>query len=96
MNLLKRYAAERTVSSLLPRRGNLRAKRVNESVGALIAATLRKEWLVEEAPPLTPVVEDMGHDIKPVHSQSQFSAEMDKPRINAKIVDSHRSLRSDC
>jgi putative transposase len=58
-NLLKRYAAERTVSSLLPRRGNSRAKRLNESVEAIIAATLREQWLVEEAPPLAPVVEEI-------------------------------------
>ncbi len=38
-NLLKRYAGERTVSSLLPRRGNARARRLNESVEAIIAAT---------------------------------------------------------
>ena len=42
-NLLKRYAAERTVSSLLPRRGNARARRLNESVEAIIAATLREQ-----------------------------------------------------
>ena len=41
-NLLKRYAGERTVSSLLPRRGNARAKRLNESVEAIIAATLQR------------------------------------------------------
>ena len=58
-NLLKRYAAERTVSPLLPRRGNSRAKRLNESVEAIIAATLREQWLVEEAPPLAPVVEEI-------------------------------------
>ena len=58
-NLLKRYAAERTVSSLLPRRGNSRAKRLNESVEAIIAATLREQWLVEEAPPLAPVVKEI-------------------------------------
>jgi transposase InsO family protein len=58
-NLLKRYAAERTVSSLLPRRGNSRAKRLNESVEAIIAATLSEQWLVEEAPPLAPVVEEI-------------------------------------
>ena len=58
-NLLKRYAGERTVSSLLPRRGNARAKRLNESVEAIIAATLSEQWLVEEAPPLAPVVEEI-------------------------------------
>ena len=58
-NLLKRYAGERTVSSLLPRRGNARAKRLNEPVEAIIAATLREQWLVEEAPPLAPVVEEI-------------------------------------
>jgi hypothetical protein len=41
-NLLKRYAGERTVSSLLPRRGNARARRLNESVEAIIAATLKR------------------------------------------------------
>jgi len=58
-NLLKRYAAERTVSSLLPRRGNARAKRLNVSVEAIIAATLSEQWLVGEAPPLAPVVEEI-------------------------------------
>ncbi len=58
-NLLKRYAGERTVSSLLPRRGNARARRLNESVEAIIAATLSEQWLVEEAPPLAPVVEEI-------------------------------------
>jgi len=58
-NLLKRYAVERTVSSLLPRRGNSRVKRLSESVEAIIAATLREQWLVEEAPPLAPVVEEI-------------------------------------
>ena len=58
-NLLKRYAVERTVSSLLPRRGNAWAKRLNEPVEAIIAATLREQWLVEEAPPLAPVVEEI-------------------------------------
>src|SRR5208283_2370753 len=48
-----------TVSSLLPRRGNSRAKRLNETVEAIIAATLREQWLVEEAPPLAPVVEEI-------------------------------------
>ena len=58
-NLLKRYAADRTVSSLLPRRGAPRAKRLNASVEAIIAATLGEQWLVEEAPPLAPVVEEI-------------------------------------
>ena len=58
-NLLKRYGGERTVSSLLPRRGNARARRLNKSVEAIIAATLREQWLVEEAPPLAPVVEEI-------------------------------------
>ncbi len=59
MNLLKRYAVERTLSSLLPRRGNSRVKRLSESVEAIIAATLGEQWLVEEAPPLAPVVEEI-------------------------------------
>ncbi len=42
-NLLKRYAVERTVSSLLPRRGNSRVKRLCESVEAIVAATLREQ-----------------------------------------------------
>ena len=58
-NLLKRYAAERTVSSLMPRRGNARAKRLKVSVEAIIAATLNEQWLVGEAPPLVPVVEEI-------------------------------------
>ena len=58
-NLLKRYAADRTISSLLPRRGNARAKRLNASVEAIITATLSEQWLVEEAPPLAPVVDEI-------------------------------------
>lgn len=58
-NLLERYTADRTVSSLLPRRGAPRAKRLNASVEAIIAATLGEQWLFEEAPPLAPVVEEI-------------------------------------
>lgn len=58
-NLLKRYAPERTMSSLLPHRHGPRAKRLSERVEGIIATTLREHWLVLEAPPLKPVVDEI-------------------------------------
>ncbi len=54
--LLARYRRERTVSSLLSRKGAARRKRLDDDAEAIIAATLREQWLILEAPPLAPVV----------------------------------------
>jgi putative transposase len=54
--LLARYRRERTVSSLLSRKGATRRKRLDDDAEAIIAATLREQWLILEAPPLAPVV----------------------------------------
>ena len=51
-NLLKRYALDRSVSALLPQRGRTRRKRLTGEVEAIIAATLREQWLVLEAAPV--------------------------------------------
>ena len=58
-NLLARYRADRTVTSLLPRRTRARKKRVEPQVEKIIAATLREQWLILEAPPLAPVVAEI-------------------------------------
>lgn len=58
-NLLKRYALDRSVSALLPQRGRTRRKRLAGEVETIIAATLRAQWLVLEAPPLAPVVAEI-------------------------------------
>ncbi len=49
--LLARYRRERTVSSLLSRKGAPRRKRLDDDAEAIIAATLREQWLILEAPP---------------------------------------------
>ncbi len=54
--LLSRYRTERTVSSVLTRKGRSRRKRLGGDVEAIVAATLREQWLVSEAPPLAPIV----------------------------------------
>jgi putative transposase len=58
-NLLKRYASDRRVRALLPQKGRTRRKRLAPEVEAIIAATLREQWLVLEAPPLAPVVAEI-------------------------------------
>ncbi|BAV50378.1 integrase catalytic subunit [Mesorhizobium loti] len=58
-NLLARYHIDRTVTSLLPRRDGARKKRLEQDIEKIIAATLRKQWLVPEAPPLAPVVAEI-------------------------------------
>ncbi len=58
-NLLTRYRPERTVSALLASVGRPRAKRLTAAVEAIVAATLRDQWLVLEAPPLAPVVDEI-------------------------------------
>ncbi|ESY77880.1 hypothetical protein X739_32355 [Mesorhizobium sp. LNHC220B00] len=58
-NLLARYCADRTVTSLLPRTAGTRKKRPHEGIEEIIAATLREQWLVLEAPPLAPVVAEI-------------------------------------
>ncbi|MEO6382240.1 MAG: Mu transposase C-terminal domain-containing protein [Nitrobacter sp.] len=58
-NLLKRYASDRSVRALLPQQGRTRRKRLAPEVEAIIAATLREQWLVLEAPPLAPVVAEI-------------------------------------
>ena len=57
--LLARYRAERTVSSVIPRKGRNRRKRLQDDAEAIIAATLREQWLVQEAPPLAPIVSEI-------------------------------------
>lgn len=54
--LLARYRRERTVSSLLSYKCAARRKRLADDAEAIIAATLREQWLILEAPPLAPVV----------------------------------------
>ena len=54
--LLARYRRERTVSSVLSRKGQDRRKRLDCDVEAIVAATLREQWLTLEAPPLAPIV----------------------------------------
>ena len=58
-NLLARYRADRTVTSLLPRTAVSRRKRLPEQVEAIIAATLREKWLTLEPTPLAPVVDEI-------------------------------------
>jgi len=58
-NLLQRYAVLRTIASLLPRRRGLRAKRLSAGVEAIVAATLKEKWMVKEAPPLAPIVDEI-------------------------------------
>ncbi|MFF2323959.1 Mu transposase C-terminal domain-containing protein [Agrobacterium sp. NPDC058088] len=58
-NLLARYRLDRTVTSLLPRLGEVRRKRLDERIETIIATTLREQWLVMEAPPLAPVVAEI-------------------------------------
>jgi putative transposase len=55
-NLLTRYRKTRTVTALMPGVDNGRRKRLSSGVEAIIAATLREQWLVLEAPPLAGVV----------------------------------------
>lgn len=55
-NLLARYSDDRTVTSILPRTGNPRRKRIAHAVEAIIEATLREKWLILEAPSLRPIV----------------------------------------
>lgn len=54
--LLARYRCQRTVSSVLSRKGQNRRKRLADDVEAIVAATLREQWMVPEAPPLAPIV----------------------------------------
>ena len=57
--LLAQYRLERTVSVVLSRKSTARRKRLAENVEAIIAATLREKWMVLEAPPLAPVVDEI-------------------------------------
>ncbi|AOO85183.1 Mu transposase C-terminal domain-containing protein [Bosea vaviloviae] len=58
-NLLARYRIDRTVTSLLRDGDRTRKKRLQEAVETIIAATLRQQWLVQEGPPLAPVVDEI-------------------------------------
>lgn len=58
-NLLGRYRGERRVSALVPRSAATRRKRLSEEIEAIIAATLRTQWLTLEAPPLAPAVAEI-------------------------------------
>lgn len=58
-NLMARYRVERTVTSLLPSEDRTRKKRLQQDIEEIIAATLREQWLVLEAPPLAPVVAEI-------------------------------------
>lgn len=58
-NLLVRYRTDRTVTALLPHTANSRRKRLPEKLEAIIATTLREQWLTLEAPPLAPVVAEI-------------------------------------
>jgi putative transposase len=58
-NLLGRYQPEQTVSALLAGSGRPRVKRLTAAVEAIIATTLRERWLVLEAPPLAPIVDEI-------------------------------------
>ena len=57
--LLAQYRLERTVSVVLSRKSTGRSKRLTENVEGIIAATLREKWMVLEAPPLAPVVDEI-------------------------------------
>jgi len=58
-NLLKRYAVARTAASLQSRRGGLRTKRLSAGVETIIEATLTEKWMIKEAPPLAPIVDEI-------------------------------------
>lgn len=58
-NLLARYRIDRTVTSLVRDVDRTRKKRVEEAVETIIATTLRQQWLVQEGPPLAPVVAEI-------------------------------------
>lgn len=58
-NLLARYRVDRTVTSLLPGGDRTRKKRLQQDIEEIIAATLREQWLVLEAPPLAPIVAEI-------------------------------------
>ncbi|MEJ6784916.1 Mu transposase C-terminal domain-containing protein [Aminobacter sp. Piv2-1] len=58
-NLLARYRVDRTVTSLLPDGDRTRKKRLQPETEEIIAATLREQWLVLEAPPLAPIVAEV-------------------------------------
>ena len=58
-NLLVRYRMDRKVTALLPRTAKSRRKRLSEKLEAIIATTLREQWLTLEAPPLAPVVAEI-------------------------------------
>lgn len=45
---------------MLSRKGAARRKRLADDVETIIAATLREKWVVPEAPPLAPVVGEIG------------------------------------
>lgn len=58
-NLLARYRVDQTVTSLLPGGDRTRKKRLRPDIEEIIAATLREQWLVLEAPPLAPIVAEI-------------------------------------
>lgn len=58
-NQLARYRIDRRVSSLLPRTNGARKRRLSPEVEEIIAATLRSQWLILEAPPLAPAVAEI-------------------------------------
>jgi len=58
-NLLKRYAPERRITLLLPRRDRPRSTRLTVTVEEIIAKVLREQWLVKEASELRPVVTEI-------------------------------------
>jgi putative transposase len=58
-NLLARYRADRTVTTLLPQTALSRRKRLPEQVEEIIAATLREKWLTLEPTALAPVVDEI-------------------------------------
>src|SRR5271157_2180598 len=53
------FILRRRLSALLASVGRPRAKRLTAAVEAIVAATLRDQWLVLEAPPLAPVVDEI-------------------------------------
>lgn len=58
-NLLARYRSDRRVTSLLRDDDLPRKKRLEEAVETIIADTLRRQWLVQEGPPLARVVAEI-------------------------------------
>lgn len=58
-NLLACYRVDRRVTSLLPRTDGTRMKRLHHNIEEIIAATLREQWLVLEAPPLASAVAEI-------------------------------------